>query len=270
MANLVDVWDAETFDEGLMAPLRSNADLVRSYIAADKDISIQREASRGRLVYQSNAYADRYHHFLENLGRQMELSTIRAWHYTRLTESEVDALKTTGLYLSTVETTRERLDAQVTDGQISVEIANALFEASPLRDRQQADSRVNRFWMTSQPTAVDDDDVTLLLNNWGGEVVYFWLQDEYLERVVGGIGQPRVLELAVPLSATEHGYRAARAVLATFARSLGCDTSYESFDLCAIRPLGPEAVLAVHTEGEATFERIGKGYPTSFHPSVNT
>jgi hypothetical protein len=265
VVGLIDVWDVNTFDKDLMARLRANAELVRDYIATDRDISIERREAPGlRTTLLSNPHAKSYRRFLESLGHDMEARAIRAWHYTRLTDSEVDVLRTAGIRLSTSEATRQRLDSQVAAGQISVEIGNALFEKSPLRDRQQSEARSGRFWMTSHPLDVEDGGVTLLLANWGGEVVYFWLQDVDLERIVAGIGSPRVIEVGVRLDATTQSYVAGESVVATFARSIGCRPDFGAFDLCAIRPLGPQAVLAVHTEGESAFDLIGKGYPVDF------
>ena len=176
MAGLIDVWDVDTFGEDLIIQLHANAELVRNYIATEQEIFLEREAAGLRAVYRSNRHAESYLRFLECLGQHMAARTIRAWHYTRLTDSEVNTLRRAGIKLSTLETTRQRLDAQVAAGQISVEIGNALFEASPLHDPQQLESRSNRFWMISHPTEVEDYSVTLLLANWGGEVVYFWLR----------------------------------------------------------------------------------------------
>jgi len=268
MTDLIDVWDVETFGEDLIAQLQANAGLVRDYTATERAMSLERHASALGATYRGNPHTEDYLRFLETLGQRMKHSAIRAWHYTRLTDSEVDALRTTGVHLSTLETMRQRLDAQVATGQISVEIANALFEESPLHDSQQITSRSNRFWMTSHPLMIEDDGVALLLDNWGGEVVYFWLDEaKHLQQVVSGIGRARVLEIGVPLDATDHAYVAGKSIAATFARSLGHIPDFGAFDLCAVRPLGPEAILAVYTEGEATFDRIGRGYPINFHVS---
>jgi hypothetical protein len=164
-----------------------------------------------------------------------------------------------------LETIRRRLDAQVAAGVFSAEIADALFAQSPFHHDEQSGPRSNKFWMTSHPVGIEHSGVTLLLGNWGGEAVYFWLKDAMLEELVAGIGKPRVIEMAVPLDATRHAYSASRAIVATFGRTLGCvpdDTG--GFDLCATRSLGPQAVLAIHTEGEAVFAEIAKGYPAEF------
>jgi hypothetical protein len=40
----------------------------------------------------------------------METRTIRAWHYTRLTDAEVVAMRMTGISLSSLDAIRQRLD----------------------------------------------------------------------------------------------------------------------------------------------------------------
>jgi hypothetical protein len=48
-----------------------------------------------------------------------------------------------------------------------------------------------------------------------------WLDDETLSAPLGLLGIPRVLEIAVLMSATRHSYAAGRAVVASFARARG-------------------------------------------------
>jgi hypothetical protein len=118
--------------------------------------------------------------------------------------------------------------------------------------------------MTSDPIAINDSRVTLLLGNWGGESVYFWLQDASLIELVRNIGVPRVLEMAVPLDATDRASWAGEAVVATFGRTLGYERAFQGFDLYSTRALGPESVIAVHSQGEPNFARLAQGYPPGF------
>ena len=127
MAGLIDVWDVETFGEDLIAQLRASTGLVRDYTATERAVSLERHASRPGRTYRGNPHEEDYLRFLETLGQGMKHSAIRAWHYTRLTDSEVVAMQTAGVHLSTLEMMLRRLDAQVATGQFSVEIANALF-----------------------------------------------------------------------------------------------------------------------------------------------
>ena len=99
------------------------------------------------------------------------------------------------IYPSTLDTIRRRLNARVAAGDFTAEAAEKLFAASQFQNTSQAEARSNKFWMTSHPIPHDDSGVELLLGNWGGEGVYFWLQDTMLENIVAQIGKPHVLEL---------------------------------------------------------------------------
>lgn len=212
---------------------------------------------------QSNSYAHAYQDFVEKIILPaMEKRIIRAWHYTRLTDAETERLRTGGIYISTLETIRIRLNMQITEGLLPDESADALYAASPFH--QQDSARANKFWMTSHPLPVDDGGVTLLLEHWGGEGVYFWLEDADLIKLVKGIGRPRVIEMAVPLDATNRAYGAAQAVVATFAQTLGCEPAKAAFDLYSTRDLSPETVLNIHSDGDPSFASLARGYPASF------
>jgi hypothetical protein len=263
--HLIDVWNVETFDEDLLDKLRARAGLVRNYIATERE-NLESEASGLRPAYRSNPHSESYHRLLEDLDQDMETRTIRAWHYTRLTDAEVEAMRTTGINLSSLDAIRQRLDMRVAAREISADLADALYAASPFHHPEQIGPRSDKFWMTSHPVEIGDGRVTLLLGNWGGEAVYAWLNDAQLKTAVASIGKPRVIEVAVPLDATNRAYLAGKAVVATFSRSLGCMPDFGTFDLYATRALGPDAILEVHTEGEAVFAEIGKAYPQKFSP----
>jgi hypothetical protein len=129
--SLIDVWELGSFDGELLSGLRHHANLVRNYIDTDRQIYREREASGLRPEYRVNPHAKEYMRFVEMIGRQAEVRTIRAWHYTRLTDAEVKQLQTSGIMLSSLEQTRQRLDAQVAAAEISDDIAGALYAASP-------------------------------------------------------------------------------------------------------------------------------------------
>ena len=192
----------------------------------------------------------------------MEKRTIRAWHYTRLTDAEAALLRTDGIYISTLETIRMRLDMQISEGLLSAHAADALYAASPFHE--QNDERSNKFWMTSHPLPIDDGGVTLLLENWGGEGVHFPRRYVDSIKLVKRIGRPRIIEVAIPLSATDRAYYAAKAVVATFGLTLGCEPEKAAFDLYSMQDLGPETVLNIHAEGDPHFVALARGYPASF------
>ena len=259
----IDVWNIVTFDDALVMMLREHGDLARDYLTTSRRQWIERELSDHTQPHAINPYGSGYIGFVEAVGRAMESRTIRAWHYCRMTDDEVQALRRSGISLSTIETLRARLDAQVRAGALSSVEAEGLFAASPFHSDQHG-ARAGKYWMTSHPVAPDDSGVELLVGHWGGEVAYFWLRDQALIDRVAALGRGRVVEVAVPVAVTRHSYSAGEAVVATFARTLGCKPDKKAFDLYAARPLGPEAILSIHSEDEIQYAALGSAFPAKY------
>ncbi len=262
----IDVWDVETFDPALTALLRSGAELVRDYMVTDHRIFLAHDLGRGsqpRGIRPENPYASRFLSLREAIGREMQSRTIRAFHYTRLTDAEVALLRRDGVHLSTPVTLRTRLTALVAAGHLTAETADMLYAASPFHSDQLA-GRSDRFSMTSHPLAIDDGGVTPLLAHWGGEVASMWVEDPALLAPLAAAGEPRIIELAVPMELTSRSHVAGEAVIAAFGRSLGCIPGKHAFDLYTSEPLKAEAILAVHSKGDASFVTMGRGYPQGF------
>jgi hypothetical protein len=118
--------------------------------------------------------------------------------------------------------------------------------------------------MVSHPFEPQHSGVTLLLEHWGGELVYFWQRDLSLTEQLRNIGRARILEIAVPLSSTKHTYSAAKAILSSYARKLGCHTEIDAFDLYATASLSAKSVLNVISEGDDCFLKIGITYPACY------
>lgn len=259
----IDVWNLETFDKALLAQLNAHRDLLRDYELTDKKNFLEQQAAKGWVPLKNNMHAAERSYVVEKIMMPaMEQRTIRAWHYTRLTDDETVHLMSFGVYLSNLETIRRRLDIQVAAHMLSAEQADALYASSPFH--KQNDIRSDMFWMVSHPLSVDDWGVQLLLESWGGESVYFWLEDPQLIQLVKQFGRSRVIEFAVPLRVTHHAYSAAQAVVATFVKSLGCETDSIAFDLYTTSALGAGAVLNMITEGEPNFAALARGYPACF------
>ncbi|MDW9652901.1 hypothetical protein GOA97_00055 [Sinorhizobium meliloti] len=262
----IDVWDVATFDFALATQLEANADVIRDYLHTDHQIFLSHDLGRGArrsILRPENPYADDFYALKDAIGREMEMRAIRAFHYTRLTDDEIANLTRNGLHLSTPETLRDRLDAVVTAGGLTQDLAEKLYVASPFRS-DQLEARSGKFWMASHPTAIDDSGIAPLLERWGGEVASMWVQDDALSSPLKSLGKPRIIEVAVPLSATRHGHDAGMAVIASFARSRGSIPSKHAFDLFIEQRLPSTAILTVLSDGDRPFATMGRGYPAGF------
>jgi hypothetical protein len=215
------------------------------------------------LFRPENPFAGAFLDLQEAVGREMESRTIRAFHYTHMTDEEVAALRGDGIHLSTPTTLQSRLENLVLAGALARTIADKLYAQSPFHS-DQLGSRCGKYWMTSHPVEIGDGGVRPLMAHWGGEVASMWIRDQSLLARLASIGRPRIVEIAVPIRATRHGYSAGKAVVATFARARGCIPEKQAFDLYAKEPLGPSAILAVHTEGDRSFAEMGRGYPARY------
>lgn len=262
----IDVWDLATFDAELVAILNANAELIGNYMARDHEIILTHELATGpdrALVRPNNAFAARIVALKDVLASEMQSRTIRAWHYTRLTDCEAESLRTSGVEISTIDSLRARLSARVAAGDFNQTVADELFAASPFHG-DQLGGRSNKFWMTSHPVAIDDTGVEPLMAHWGGEVASFWLKDAGHLATLAGIGRRSIVELAVPTAQTRHAYSAGEAVIATFGRSLECIPSKYAFDLYVTSPLPGSAVLAIHADPDPTFAAMGVTFPPGF------
>lgn len=260
---VIDVWDPGTFDDELRGDLDAHAEMILNFFVTSRRLYAEREASDHTMPYPENPHAGPFQWVTEHIMRLMERRTIRAWHYSRMTDPEVDALCSGGIYPSTLDNIRARFAAQVAAGAFTEEIADRLLADSPYQSKQLG-SRSNKFWMVSHPVGIEDSGVELLLESWGGECAYFWQRDPQLQKLLTGIGTPRVLEIFVPLCHSRHSYSAAAAVVAAYGRMLGTTTDKKAFDLYAHQSLGPEHVLAVHSEGDQAFAAIARGYPSGY------
>lgn len=263
---VIDVWDVQTLDADLLMRLEARADLIGAYFETENQIVLSHDLGRGpkrSFLRPENPHSTEFYELLEEISHHMGARTIRAFHYTRLSEDEVSILLQSGIHVSTRETLRQRLDAVVGSGAVARDVADRLYAGSPFHS-DQLEARSGKFWLTSHPVVVDDSGVTPLLERWGGEVASMWLRDSLVAATLAKVGCPRIIEVAVPLSATRHSYGAAKAIVATFARSRGAFPDKFAFNLYVENALPATAVLAVHTRGDAAFESMGRDYPDGF------
>jgi len=128
---VIDVWNIDTFDNELRGDLDAHANLIRNYMITSRRQSREHEASDHRMPYPENPHAGEFLALNEHITQLMEARTIRAWHYTRMTDAEIDTLRLKGIYPSSLENIRSRFDAQVVAGAFSQEVADRLFADSP-------------------------------------------------------------------------------------------------------------------------------------------
>ncbi|HET9640269.1 MAG TPA: hypothetical protein VFP12_13785 [Allosphingosinicella sp.] len=260
----IDVWDVDTFDTELRTLLDDHSELIRSYWRESSRLFMEREAQTLRGPPEENIHGGAYVRLKERLGGLMERRTIRAWHFTRLTEQEVESIRLAGMQPMSLDLIQHRLAAVVGEGLLHRHDSEALYATSPFHDRL-ADGRSARIWLAATPYPIDDSGVRELLELWGGESVSFIHRQGRLHELLRTIGRPRILEIALPLAATTRAFSAGENVLDHYSFRLGCTGGWGGgADIVAVEPIRPDWILKVHSAGDPSFEAMARGYPERF------
>ncbi len=102
--SLLDTMNPQTFDAELLIELRYNHALIRDYLLRDREIfeTYDNYYGSGRPLFRpGNPHGPPFHALLESLISVIETKVIRGFHYTRITDAEVDIMRTKGIRIST-------------------------------------------------------------------------------------------------------------------------------------------------------------------------
>lgn len=180
----VDAWDPKTFGAEISAALTEHSKLIFDYHVEDRRLMDEHLHSSPYQSLKPNRLFPAYQDFHENtLAPMVARTRIRAWHYTRLTDEEADAMLQQ-LVPSSLEYLRYRLNNLVSKNLLTQEAAETVFAQSPIHKQS---NRAGCLCATILPLSDDDGGVELLLENWGGESAYFWLSDEGLAKALKSI-----------------------------------------------------------------------------------
>ncbi|EMG51257.1 hypothetical protein WYI_23400 [Ochrobactrum sp. CDB2] len=268
---IISTWNAKTFTEDIHAFLKEHSETIIRYHRIERQTDEETERLQEWRLRPRNPFSDAYNRTVESLSDLMAAKTIRAFHFTRMVDFEVEDVFANGFYAPTTEDSfvrlSERVGRLVSAGHLTIQEGDRIFSSSPLNDPEQLRARQG-FWMTTGVFRPEDSSVRLLLDNWGGEVGYFWIdesQDPDLLTRVQAIGHGRIFEIAVPLTDGNGQpifgcYSAAKDIVNGFAQSHGFQTDRLGFDLSIKTALPTSAILAVHTEGEESYLQFGRDH----------
>lgn len=102
-AAYIDLWDRASFDPELIVHLDAHADTLRAYVEEDARIEAEYAANPKQMIRVSNPHWDAYEELRASTEALLRRRVARAWHYTRLTDPEVEAIRAGGVSLSTVD-----------------------------------------------------------------------------------------------------------------------------------------------------------------------
>lgn len=295
---MIDIWDINTYTDDIRSYLNENADIVRRYWEDEiriANIVRPEEDTIEELVFHlpPNEFQAPYHNVVDGLDRILREKTFRTFHYTRLTEAEVQIIGEHGVKPNNQEFLEHRLVGLVDDSLLSEELATNVLGSSEFKLATMP-VLLGGFSVTSMPMPINHDHVSSHLRFWGGHTCYYywkWAETELAKGkrnkvhpemvdvvreiipILESIGRGRIFEISASYhwsSSTGFGGITSR-IFEAFATTLGYDCSPRVLDLEIEKPSpifqekGPVAkVIRIHTEGEKDYGRMGAGYPSSF------
>lgn len=256
--NLLDI---KTFDDELIALLDKGKNIILAYLNAEREKSAAFEAAPENMKtivkLSPNPHWDEYDNLVNNMiANLLHSRSILAYHYTRLTDDEVDYIHEHGFEPSTPQSLQRRLNARALAGDLDLAVAEKIYRLSPLQ--LKANGREGLFWMTAVAKPTNDGEVEALLGFWGGEVSYMPHLD--VSTHVPKIGRSRVFEISLPLNVAKQVSSAAKTIVSTYLRSLGLSAGISDFDISTGTALPPNVIVRVLTEGEPEFLELGRQY----------
>jgi len=255
---MIDLWDLNTLPAATLELVNDNADLIRDYYSRESSIMEFRRNSTLRDVIPTNEFHDRIKDLEAAIQNSIMSETIRGFHYTRLTDDEVQATKRRGIVMTSLQMFREKLDAIVAAGLMSQERSDYVYEHSPLSTGDYGD-RAGTFWATTHPLSIDDSGITPFHESWGGEISRWAIEDEGTLENLRCIGKPRVIEVAIPITLTGLvASRIAEQIIAVKGHEPRLPGGFGA-DICISEPLPAANVLCVLTEGDPNFAALGRG-----------
>ncbi len=256
---MIDLWDPHTFSTELVSTLTAESQLIFDYHSEARRLMDEHLNSSPYQRLKPNRFSADFLSFQEyELTPILAGARIRAWHYARLLEHEVDAMQQ-GLVPSSLGFLKKRLHDLVVMDLLSREEADKVFQESPFQSQEGI--RSGAVWIVTVPLHYCDTGVSSLLGNWGGESAYFWLFDKALAMKLRNLGISRILEIETALSDGLNAFKASSTVLEAWAKKQGALVVPTGFDIAITNCLGTAKLVRVHTEGECTFEAIAKTYP---------
>lgn len=265
--DMIDPWDPKSFSVEINHVLIEYSELIFNYFSEDLRLMEEHLNSSPYQSLKSNKFHFAYSDFQENtLTPILKNSRIRVWHYTRLTDDEVDMMRQK-LIPSSLGYLRLRLDSLVSNGLLTNEESELVFNQSPFH--KQDKSRSSMLWSITTPLPFDDSGVSPLLESWGGESAYFWLSDEIVKTKLKKIGLPRVIEIETALSDGLNAYLVSETVLEAWAKKLGVSVAPSGTDLAINESIEKATVVKVHKAGQSSFDALAKTYPENVNKLLN-
>ena len=178
--------------------------------------------------------------------------TITGWHCTRLTDKEVEQIRTQGLQPPSAEALEKRLREIAAEGILSEEVREQLLAENCAKEA----NRAGKIWFCFyEPYNTDEDGIGRFFSYWGGEALYrLHERNTTTGSVLVQIGKPRVIEVGLPVTTIDQSCRCTLHIMERWQnKEKRALRAGEAFDGYATSPIGRNRVSKIMTYPERDF-----------------
>jgi hypothetical protein len=252
-----------TWPPAMQALAATERDTVVAYQQARASIDRRgRDDIQWRIRPPPNPYAPAYEALLERTEALLHGHRLVGYHCTRLTPSEVDAVRYGGLKELSADRLWERVHASVRAGDLPREVAAVFTRDALLREHldNRHGQRTGFVWLTPNRSALRESaGVFRFFQHWGGEVLYAGREraGDAVGAALTRLGRPKIVQCAVALPIDgQRGCYGARFLSQLVADTVDYPEPPPSFDLGLRRDLPASEVLDIIDIDDARFEAL--------------
>lgn len=219
---------------------------LRAFLAERHELFL--DWATGPTRFSATAYDRAIYQLMELL----QPYSLLAWHCTRLTDREIEAILSGGMQPPNETILHARIDALVSEGTISSDVA------ARLKGRNQADEKYRKdrvWWCFYPPRESGETGIASLLGTWGGEALYNSHDSEpTMGPLLRSIGTPCFVEADIPIALLGDSASAAFSVVAHSLTASGHKArNYLEFEDRITDPLAAQFVRRVIRHPEPDF-----------------
>jgi hypothetical protein len=149
---MVDLWDIGTYDEEILDHhLERHKEVIDGYFDLERKKAVMVAKLATWEPIQPNPFATDYVAGVEGLGGVMSAKIVRAFHYSRMTDDEIEILRADGIVPTSVGFLKTRVDRQVAAGRLSRIRATRSSSVALGKQRDSASAKASTWPRALQP-----------------------------------------------------------------------------------------------------------------------
>jgi hypothetical protein len=245
--------EPDTWPSAVRALLAEGAEVLRAHahFESTRYTADPKRSKRDSQAVQ-NPFAAGRKQLLDRIDHALTGSSILAYHCTRFTEDELQAVRTQGLIALNAEGMFERLARRVQAGDLTQTDATRMLERFKTTTAAHPETRIGKVWAApSKGALLDEDGLSTRLTYWGGEAILSLTHPD--RHVLAGIGTACVVEFLAPVSKLCFALAES---LAAFTLHQGDNADAELCDICIEASIAGADVRRIVRRSDADFETM--------------